>query len=226
MEYKEIYLKLKIGLVVNFIDAFYIIAFMQNTVPNPQIEEHEKIYQPTSRTYEKLLDDRAQYIDLNKVYKFQPMYAKGNEYNYGNILRGTHKKNLLNQVFFSKQNMINLDARLRYTVYKMSDGQYSLGPQEMTELLIIMRSIYLTYATNYTPSVDEVRNQVKYLNDIVVSTTAPKLFALTSQHLRYLEDANEAHKIIIARAVNVNNKGTKTLHVDRALGFGTVQSFV
>lgn len=176
------------------------------------------IAEPPSQTFEKLIDDRSIHIDYNKVYEYQQMFSNPTDLNeYKNtLLRGIHEKNLLNQLYFSKKNIDNLEKRLRYTVYLMSSKQYILGPQDKTELVIIMRSVYLNYSNNLDYLITD---QIKKLNDIVISKTAPRIFSQTTQYLRYLEDANESHKILIARPVNVTNTGLKFLPMGNALGF-------
>ncbi len=187
------------------------------------------VVEPPSQTFEKLLDERAVYIDTNKVYEDKPMYDDGQDGSNGavltsartpfsrTVLRGIYSDNLVNQLFFSDQNIHNLDVRLRYTIWKMSRQEYVLGPQNKTELLILMRAIYLNYAKNLNYSVTD---QIRKLNDITISFVAPRLLSRTTQYLKYLEDANESFKVIIAHPVNVSNAGLKVLDMGSALGFG------
>jgi len=183
---------------------------------------YEYVLEPKSRTFAKILDERAVHVDLNKIYKYQSIIEDENQENKlqksfdNNLLRGLHESNKLTKLFFSKENVEHLDERLRYTVYLLSNKQYVLGPQNKTELLVIMRSIYLAYSNNLDYL---ITTQIKKLNDIVVSQTAPKLLSFTTQYLRYLEDINESHKILIARPVNTSNAGLKILDSTRALGF-------
>jgi len=54
----------------------------------------------------------------------------------------------LNQVFFSQDNLNKLQEDLQDQVLRMSGGKYRVGKQSDTELKLIMRSYYLTYAKN------------------------------------------------------------------------------
>lgn len=173
----------------------------------------------TQNSWEQLWDERSIRVDLNKTYKYQPMWVeekKDREDNYENVLKGIYGKSLLNLAFFSNKNIDNLEKQLRYVVWLMSDKQYVLSPQNKTELVIIMRSIFLNYSANLKCN---IKNQIFRLNNIVIRETAPDLLSRTTQYLRYLEDANESHKILIARPINVNQTGIRTLDSSSALGF-------
>ena len=185
------------------------------------MSQHDYIPEPPSQTFERLWDERSVYIDLDKVYSYQKMFDNENKTDlnvYQNtLIRGIHEKNFVNQLFFSKKNIDNLEKRLRYTVFLMSRKQYVLGPQDKTELVIIMRSVYLLYSNSLNVL---VKDQIKKLNDIVISKSAPRLLSQVTQYLRYLEDANESHKILIARPINATNNGLRVLPMGNALGFG------
>ena len=129
------------------------------------------------------MDERAIYIDLHKIYKHQNMNdnTEATSLYKDTVIRGIHNKNVVNQLFFSEKNIDNLDKRLRYTVWLMSSKQYSLGPQNKTELVIIMRSVYLDYSKNLDYMITE---QIRDLNDIVISKTAPRLLSQTTQYLK------------------------------------------
>ncbi len=169
------------------------------------------------RTIEQLYDERTQRIDINAVFAYQKMYGTEDNLDYTNVLRGIHDDTLLNQLFFGKKNISNLDKMLRHTVYMMSGKQYVLGPQDETELVIIMRSIFLTYGKNLGYGITK---QIERLNNIVINKTAPRLYSSTTQYLRYLEDSNESHKIVLARPINVSNKGVRVLEPVTGIGFG------
>ena len=168
------------------------------------------------RTYEEVWDQRSIYIDPEKNYEYQKPYddkkGKDNKVRTAAI-RGIHDKTLLNQLYFSTKNIQN---KLRYTVYKMSNGQFTIGDQNEEELAIIMRSIYLQYSKNLP---DNITEQIRQLNNIVVDQTAPDLLSNVKQYIKYLEDANEPYKLM-QRPQNVSSAGTRTLEITTALGFG------
>lgn len=170
-----------------------------------------------SQTWEKIWNERSMLISGNKTWL--EMLPSTNSYatkKYKDTLINNHvEKNNVNQLFFSTENIQNIDNRLRYTVYIMSNNQYHLGPQNKQELVIIMRAIYVNYSQNVEEHVVE---QVENLNKIIISRIAPELYSKATQYLKYLEDANESHKILLARPTNVNNTGLKVLPMGNAIG--------
>ena len=175
----------------------------------------------TSHTWEKLIDDRS-----------RPIYNKSHEYSYraqfedpymnrytssDHVTRGIWKRTLLSDVFFSKENINNVDAMLRYAVYKLSKGEYVLGKQNLFTLKIIMRGIFFQYALNLGNKF--VKFEIERLNKIVIKRIAPDLLTRCTGYLNYLKEANEGHKSIISRPVNVSSAGIKSLQIGDAIGF-------
>ena len=180
---------------------------------------YDQSYVNLRSNWQKLITDRGQTVDLNKVYLDETMYDSRHERDgnaYRNSIRGLYERSYLSDLFFSDANIDNVDKKLRYAVFLMSNGQYNLGPQDKAEVVIIMRSIFLNYSRNLKCNIKE---QIARLNNIVVQKTAPDLLSRTTQYLKYLEDANESHKIIIAQPINVGNAGVKLLETSSALGF-------
>ena len=171
------------------------------------------------RTYEELWDSRAVRVDNEKTFEYQPAYdtKKGTDNKIRHAaIRGIHERTLLNQLYFSEQNIKNLQNKIRYTVFRMSKGQFTIGEQEETKLAIVMRSIYLQYSRNLP---DHIKEQIQNLNEIVVDQIAPNLLSNVKQYLKYLEDINEPYRLM-QRPQNVSSAGTKTLEMHTALGFG------
>jgi len=171
------------------------------------------------RTYEELWDSRAVRIDNEKNVEYQPSYdpKKGQDNKLRHsAIRGIHDRTLLNQLYFSEKNIENVQNKLRFTVYKMSRGQFTIGPQNETELTIVMRSIYLQFSRNLP---DKIKEQIGELNKIVVDQLAPNVLSQTKQYLKYLEDSNEPYRLM-QRPQNVSSAGSKTLEMHTALGFG------
>jgi hypothetical protein len=171
------------------------------------------------RTYEEVWDQRSIRIDPEKNYSYQTAYdskkGKDNIVRHAAI-RGIHDRTLLNQLFFSEKNIKNIQNKLRYTIYKMSNGQFTIGPQNEDELAIIMRSIYLQYSRNMP---DKIKEQIAELNNIVVDQIAPEVLGQTKQYIKYLEDINSPWKLM-ERPQNISSAGSKTLEIHSALGFG------
>lgn len=171
------------------------------------------------RTYEELWDSRAVRVDNEKTFEYQPAYnpKKGQDNKFRHAaIRGIHDKTLLNQLYFSEKNIKNIQNKLRYTVFKMSNEQFTIAPQNEEELSIIMRSIYLQYCRNLP---NNIKEQIGELNNIVVDQLAPDLLSNVKQYIKYLEDSNEPWRLM-TRPQNLSSKGSKVLEIHTALGFG------
>ncbi len=115
--------------------------------------------------------------------------------------------NLLNQLYLSPENIENVQQRIRYEVYKASNGEHVIGKQSEIELIIIMRSIYLTYGKNLPTHIEK---QIKELNDLVLLDVVPKIMSGIAGDLRYLYDAS-VQPMPLAHPTNMSNKGMKIL---------------
>ncbi len=120
---------------------------------------------------------------------------------------GKVEGNMLNQLFLSPENIEYLQQRIRYEVYRASGEQTIIGRQSDTELLIIMRSIYLTYGKNL---VQNVKGQIRELNDLVLEDCVPKILSAVQGELRYLYDASTC-PMPLSMPANMSNKGMKIL---------------
>ena len=71
----------------------------------------------------------------------------------------------LSKAFFSRENIQIIQNGLRADVYRLSNGEYSIGQQDNDELKIIMRALYLESAINLPTN---IREQVAALNQRVL----------------------------------------------------------
>lgn len=115
--------------------------------------------------------------------------------------------NLLNQLYFSPENIEHVQQRLRYEVYMATEKQTVIGRQDETELVIIMRSIYFTYGRNLPTN---IKQQIQDLNDLVIQDCLPKILSELQTHVRYLYDAS-TNPMPLSHPTNMSNKGMKIL---------------
>ena len=123
------------------------------------------------------------------------------------VLKGNHCDNILNQLFFSKKNMDIIQNGLRYRVWEKSDKKFVIGRQSETELVIIMRAIFLQHSKN---GQTEIREQIEELNNITIMSMLPEVMSNIKQYIAYLDNKDRIPDPI-ARSVNVSSAGTKTL---------------
>jgi len=104
---------------------------------------------------------------------------------YREPLNGNVEENLLSQVFFSAGNIQIIQNALRAGVYKLSQNKYVIPNQNLNNLKIIMRSIYLTYAEqrNYN-----ITGQVEELNKLVLDYCIPTVFNEARGYEKYTQD--------------------------------------
>jgi len=115
--------------------------------------------------------------------------------------------NLLNQLYLSAENIENVQQRIRYEVYKASNQQHVIGRQSERELVIIMRSHYLTYGKNIPTN---LKQQIADLNDLVVMEVVPKILSEIQTHVRYLWDRS-TQPMPLAHPQSMSTKGQKIL---------------
>lgn len=119
--------------------------------------------------------------------------------------------NVLNQLYLSPENIEEVQQRIRYEVYRASNQQHVIGRQSERELVIIMRSIYLTYGKNIpTDDPAVLKRQISDLNDLVVLEVVPKILSEIQTHIRYLYDRS-TQPMPLAWPQNMSTKGQKIL---------------
>lgn len=130
--------------------------------------------------------------------------------------RGTQQERLdtqwmeteLSRLFFSSQNIEALQHGIQYGVYKKSGEQeFRIGPQSKDELLIVMRSIYMSYARNLPTNILE---QVRDLNGMVLQRIIPQVYTQKLQYEGYREDIARL-PVPMHHPRSMSSAGTKVL---------------
>lgn len=122
-------------------------------------------------------------------------------------IKGSHQKNDINFIFFSRRNIDLLQEGIRYSIYVKSCKKYTIDRQSDEELKIIMRSIYLEHAN---PSPKDIFEEVRRLNTFVIDFCVPRILQEIHMYIFYKNDVNKL-PIPLARGEFVSSKGTKTL---------------
>lgn len=104
---------------------------------------------------------------------------------YENALTGNLESSVLSRAFFSAENIEILQNGIRSGVYKMSNSQIVVSPQNVDTLKIIMRSTYLQYAEHRK---EDIRGQIAKLNEIVLDYAVKNVYSGAVSHLKYIED--------------------------------------
>jgi hypothetical protein len=106
---------------------------------------------------------------------------------FRNPTEGLWNDTTLSTTFFSQQNIQMLQNGIRAGVYKKSNGQYTIGPQDCDSLKIIMRSVYLQYAAN---QISHISEQVAELNKIVLNYCVQQVYSEAQGYMKYINDAS------------------------------------
>lgn len=120
---------------------------------------------------------------------------------------GTVSVNLLNQVFMSQANLDLLQERLRYEIYTLTNGEFNIGKQDVTQMQIIMRSVYYQYGKNHPYN---IKQQVSDLNDLVIQEAKSRVMSEVQGYLSYLQRASN-QPVPLSNPENMSSAGRKIL---------------
>ena len=203
---------------------------MNKVVPN--IKFHPSIFEilqekpVEERSMALLREQRSQRLTEENVEKLESPGTYGltvddkkiGKTNTNQLFKNIHEETLLTHLFFSEKNVETIQNLIKLLVHK--ETGYVLDKQSYTELLIVMRSIFLEYNAHpplISDTMDKKTQMVimkKYtdeiirLNDIVLNTIVPRVISQLQQYLDYLRDASE-QPYYMERPNNVNATGQK-----------------
>lgn len=106
---------------------------------------------------------------------------------YRNATEGLLDSTPLSLAFFSQQNIQILQNGIRAGVYKRSNGQYVIGPQDCDSLKIIMRSVFLQHSIN---NPNDISEQIVELNKIVLNYCVQQVYSEAQGYMKYVDDAS------------------------------------
>lgn len=104
---------------------------------------------------------------------------------YNEAIKGEIEDNILAKVFFSKENIDILQDGLRAGVYNMSEGNFKIPPQNVNNLKIIMRRVYLQHTTH---DLNNVKGEVERLNQIILNSIIPEVYNSAISYNKYRID--------------------------------------
>ena len=122
-------------------------------------------------------------------------------------LYGIQETSTLNQLFFSKKNMDNVQNMIRYNVYEKSEKKYMIDKQSDIELEIIMRSTYLQHSPNLP---NKIKEQISYLNKLVSDWCVEQIIPEVTQYNGYIKEI-EYMPVPIDLPLNLSSKGSRSL---------------
>jgi hypothetical protein len=123
------------------------------------------------------------------------------------LLRGNWTTNHLSRSFFSPENIRTLQNTIKREVYEKSGNKWQIDDQDVDELQIVMRSLFLQYAKNLET---DIPGQIRALNILVIDWCVPKILTEVSAYNYYLEDISKM-PVPLSHPVTMTNAGTRTL---------------
>jgi Family of unknown function (DUF5761) len=122
-------------------------------------------------------------------------------------IKSVHSKNEVSDLFFSRKNIEALQEGIRYMVFKKSCGKHTIDKQSETDLVVVMRSVYLQYG-EFRPY--GLLEQVKDLNARVLEYCVPKILEEIKLYMYYRKDISQL-PVPLDRGQYVSSKGSKVL---------------
>lgn len=174
-------------------------SFFQTDVHSKKLELRD------IKDYEKY---RNNLVD-GKNRKDQDMtYLEHYETPYKGIIGSIQELSNFSKIYFSKENVTWLQKNIRYTVYITSNKKYVIHNQDETNLLIVMKAIYLQNSKN--PSNPAMyKEELLRLNNLVIGEVTPDIITQLQQYNGYIKDiSNNPMPIPLPR--NTSVVGTKT----------------
>lgn len=177
---------------------------------------HQKIFETPNadlpyenRTLQEIRKERGQRLTGSKVkdlvspgsFKINSNQESLSGSNTRFLFRNLYGETLLTFLFFSKQNIQNIQNIVKSVVHR--ETNYVIDDQSVNELLIIMRAIFLEYSLHPKLITENMSKEerselfkkytveVQRLNLIVVNQIVPKIVSQLQQYLDYLRDASE-----------------------------------
>jgi hypothetical protein len=144
---------------------------------------------------------------LTKLPGFQ--HQTQTEVNFsGDMLRGNWEHTALSDAFFSRTNAQRIQKEITREVYRRSGPKkYQIDDQDVDELKMIMRGMYLQYAKNNPFNIE---GQIKELNNMVIEWSAPRIISEIEQYQYYLNDISHL-PIPLEKPISMSSAGTKSL---------------
>ena len=120
---------------------------------------------------------------------------------FRNATEGLWNETALSQAYFSQQNIKIIQNGIRAGIYKRSNGQYLIGPQDCDSLKIVMRSVFLQYSANQPNNIPE---QIAQLNKIVLEYCIQQVYSEAQGYMKYIDDVSTL-VVPIAHPVQASN---------------------
>jgi hypothetical protein len=145
------------------------MSILKDKIANGRVDMANKLQPPTSGNLFAMYDK----IPANQCAT------------YRDATLGQWDETPLSKAYFSKENIQIIQNGIRAGVYKRSNGQYTVGPQDCDAIKVIMRSVYLSNSVNVPQNIP---GQIAALNDMVIEYCIKHVYSEAQGYMKYLVD--------------------------------------
>ena len=136
-------------------------------------------------------------------------FPKQTEVNFASdMLRGNWDHTALSDAFFTRKNANLIQVEIKKEIYRMSGPKkYVIDDQDVDELKMVMRAMYLQYAKNNEFNIE---GQLNELNQLVIKWSAPRIMSEIEQYNYYINDISHL-PVPLQQPMNMSSAGTRSL---------------
>ena len=125
-------------------------------------------------------------------------------------IEGIMESNIISDLFLSEKNINLIELKIINIIQEKFN--YKISKQSRNELLIVMRSIFLNNCTNNYSNKEDVKKELKKLNDLVINYCVDNIIKNIRGHELYLKKINN-NLNPLENGINTNSKGEKQLEL-------------
>ena len=119
------------------------------------------------------------------LFKMQERVAVKNKTSqYREALNGIYEESELSNLYFSKANIQIVQNGIRAGIYEKTNKEHIIPPQNIDNIKIIMRNIYIQYAENQ----NNITSEIERLNQLVLGYIIPQVHGSLVSYLKYIKD--------------------------------------
>jgi hypothetical protein len=125
--------------------------------------------------------------DTSALFKMYDKIPANQCVTFRNATGGLWNDTPLSNAFFSQQNIQIIQNGIRAGVYRVSNQQYIVGPQDCDVIKTVMRSVFLQHASNLPTNIPQ---QIEALNTIVLNYCIQQVYSEAQSYIKYVDDVS------------------------------------
>ena len=162
----------------SFVDRYKSSDFIpknNNNLYNELDSVNQNDYKPTNYYWSDYSQSQNNWATENSIQK--------------SLLKGVYQPTPTGELYFSQENINRIQKIIKYEVFVRTNGKYKLQiDQNESDLLVVMRDIYITCSTNMPY---KVVHQVKELNHRTIEKILPDMITMIKQDDEYIKQLDK-----------------------------------